>query len=445
MMNKVLRFGVTGGYGYGNHLFLGCIVSPRQRSFVSSPKRSPEEVTKLLNRYSRFKQTPVSLRHLLEIGGSNELESFKFLRGELPTRLCHTIVELESIPGYLVQQPSVKEICQKYRQSFLDLLDLPSAREISKISSKKQIQTLKDFSSIIKRILLRHADVTATMGMGILELKHSGTTDEEEMICLRDFLDRFYMGRIGLRTHMEQHLHTYEEKINDNYVGIFSVNCDVKDVAEQAVDYAANLCRQNYCDAPPVKIHTPLGLDPIVYSPSHIHYIMTEVLKNSMRAVVEFYGDDELQYPSIDISIIEKDKEIVIKVSDKGGGIPQRMHGKLFSYSFSTANQPDLRHLSAGDTHFAGFGYGLALSRLHARYLGGDMTICPMHGYGTDVYIHIRNFDTAHEVLPSLDRATLKKYETSGDRIPNLQNWMESGRQHLNNRKIRPDVDVISI
>lgn len=37
----------------------------------------------------------------------------------------------------------------------------------------------------------------------------------------------------------------------------------------------------------------------------------------------------------------------------------------------------------------AGYGYGLPISRLYARYFGGDLQIISMEGYGTDAYLHL--------------------------------------------------------
>ena len=39
----------------------------------------------------------------------------------------------------------------------------------------------------------------------------------------------------------------------------------------------------------------------------------------------------------------------------------------------------------------AGLGFGLPLSRLHARYFGGDLEIVNVQGYGADVYLYLRN------------------------------------------------------
>jgi [3-methyl-2-oxobutanoate dehydrogenase (acetyl-transferring)] kinase len=43
----------------------------------------------------------------------------------------------------------------------------------------------------------------------------------------------------------------------------------------------------------------------------------------------------------------------------------------------------------------AGLGFGLPLSRLHARYFGGELALVNLPGYGVDAFLTLRRLDTA--------------------------------------------------
>lgn len=72
-------------------------------------------------------------------------------------------------------------------------------------------------------------------------------------------------------------------------------------------------------------------------------------------------------------------------MSDEGGGIPRSGLPKIFTYLYSTARNPldECSDLGTAETvTMAGYGYGLPISRLYARYFGGDLQIISMEGYG---------------------------------------------------------------
>lgn len=92
-----------------------------------------------------------------------------------------------------------------------------------------------------------------------------------------------------------------------------------------------------------------------------------------------------------------------VQVSDEGGGIPRSGVARIWTYMYSTASVPLPDMERVGDeqpTVLAGYGYGLPLSRLYARYFGGDLQVISMEGYGTDAYIHLNRLGDSHEPLP---------------------------------------------
>jgi pyruvate dehydrogenase kinase 2/3/4 len=119
----------------------------------------------------------------------------------------------------------------------------------------------------------------------------------------------------------------------------------LKHVVEDAISNAQFIC-QNYYDlfeAPKVKI---IGLDQIqtqfMYVPSHLHHMLFELLKNSMRAVVERFNDLEEDFPEIRLVVAEGKEDITIKISDEGGGIPRSGMPLIWTYMYTTANRPML-------------------------------------------------------------------------------------------------------
>ncbi len=155
------------------------------------------------------------------------------------------------------------------------------------------------------------------------------------------------------------------------------------------------------------------------YIPSHLHHIVFELMKNSMRGVIETHSSNSAMggaLPPIKVIVSQGDghEDIVIKVSDEGGGIPRSGMKRIWSYFYTTyevdgkvdntgggasaALNDDAADFTTA-TPMAGLGYGLPLSRLYARYFGGDLTIISMEGYGTDAYVHLRRVGDAEEPI----------------------------------------------
>merc|ERR1712227_1087227 len=182
-----------------------------------------------------------------------------------------------------------------------------------------------------------------------------------------------------------------------------------------------------YMDAPKINIkcsNLTDGSDKInfVYIPSHLYHMFFEVFKNSMRATMEFHEDAET-VPTIDVHIVRSSHDITIKISDQGGGISRSVADNVFLYLYTSATRVKL---SGGDmggttsisTPMHGLGYGLPLSRLYARYFGGDIKIASCDGYGTDAYIYLKALETdARETLPIFNASSSSKIRDTKNQV----------------------------
>jgi len=281
------------------------------------------------------------------------------------------------------------------------------------------------------------------------------------------FLDRFYMSRIGIRVLAGQYLALrrppppqpqYNGNANANtttrsagnttsttggsgYIGLIYQHTSPYEIIQQAVCDASYMCEQQYGPGmvPKVIIQGRLDLT-FAYIPTHLHYIILELLKNAMRSTVEHHSVgmgmgmgmgggtgtgigvvdnthvDANTWPPIEVIVSDGffNEDVVIKIADEGGGIPRSNMNKIWSYLYTTADpsvQDGLRSDGSGhgsrtggdhsvDAPLAGLGYGLPISRSYARYFGGDVSINSMEGYGTDAFVHLRRLGDSREPLP---------------------------------------------
>jgi pyruvate dehydrogenase kinase 2/3/4 len=86
----------------------------------------------------------------------------------------------------------------------------------------------------------------------------------------------------------------------------------------------------------------------------------------------------------VKVRILSAAQDITIKVLDEGGGIPRSAIPLVWTYMYTTVEstpslEPDFNQ-SDFKAPMAGFGYGLPISRLYARYFGGDLKLISMEG-----------------------------------------------------------------
>ncbi|KAJ2003069.1 [Pyruvate dehydrogenase (acetyl-transferring)] kinase isozyme 2 [Coemansia thaxteri] len=417
-----------------------------------------KELASRIAHFARFPQTGVSLRQMVEFGQNPSqgtlLRAAQFLHDELPIRLAHRVVELDSLPENLNQMPSVLRVKRMYIDSFNELINFPkvserireavkeatvlsnierrhlpgnhpnpACQELPRNSSSHWIPSIqhryhyevqptdlpvevseynRSFVQTLEKIKRRHDPVVTTLAQGVVEYKQRMKTQRIDS-QVQHFLDRFYLSRIGIRMLIGQQIELNQSQHQPDYVGVICTHTKVEEVVQEAIDNARFICGDYYMlmNVPGIELHCPRDLE-FMYVPSHLHHMVFELLKNSLRAVVELYGDEAEHYPTIKVVVAEGNEDITIKVSDEGGGIPRSAMEQVWTYMYTTAQTPMLDpefDKSDFKAPLAGFGYGLPLSRLYARYFGGDLKLISMEGYGTDAYLHLSRLSDNEEPL----------------------------------------------
>ncbi|KAL7899014.1 mitochondrial branched-chain alpha-ketoacid dehydrogenase kinase domain-containing protein [Trichoderma sp. SZMC 28014] len=386
----------------------------------------------------------------------------QFLAEELPIRLAHRVEELETLPDGLNDMPSVQKVKDWYAQSFEERLMKPAkygSRGFLQLSestpnpsidegeasgwgnlhlnsnghsngngnghgkarsvARRYFATVDDngdwppelqlynqkFAQCLHKIKRRHDSVVTTMAQGILEYKRRRQRMQIDS-NIQSFLDRFYMSRIGIRMLIGQHIALTDQSHHRDptYVGVICTKTNVKELAQEAIENARFVCEDHYglFEAPRIQLFCNPNLD-FMYVPGHLSHMLFETLKNSLRAVVETHGMDKQEFPVTKVIVAEGKEDITIKISDEGGGIARSAIPLVWTYMYTTVDRtpnldPDFDK-SDFKAPMAGFGYGLPISRLYARYFGGDLKLISMEGYGTDVYLHLNRLSSSSEPL----------------------------------------------
>ncbi|RWW51342.1 hypothetical protein BHE74_00042322 [Ensete ventricosum] len=185
-------------------------------------KKAAESFSKALadevQRWGGMKQTGVSLRYMMEFGArptqKNLLLSAQFLHKELPMRIARRAIELEALPFGLSDEPAVLKVLLHFLFIVLWELDpgfssarlvrdwyLDSFRDLRTFPEIKDTSDELAFTQMIKMIKVRHNNVVPAMALGVQQLKRDMNRKvvPEELEEIHQFLDRFYLSRIGIR------------------------------------------------------------------------------------------------------------------------------------------------------------------------------------------------------------------------------------------------------
>lgn len=410
------------------------ITSNRLEEFVRA------ELTFFAERSDRPLQ-PLRLREILR-ASSAPPQVAKLLHEELPVRFARRIRNIERIPGWEAI-PELAELHVMHAKSFreLRLADPTDSSEYPRVVGRirqrhKRISSL--FAEALKRIGCLLQGVPSSAGA----VNGSPQEANDEVLLDRRGVEQWAEAFLSSRVSTEMQMAHYaaclqgEGSGNSSRIGILDVQCDPVDVCRQAIaevqdgPFACLVKTENIC-----------GKLQFCLAPRYLFYIMKELLDNSVRATAGLaQTPEELDKRPVTVTVCANDFEVVIRVSDQGGGMPVTSPEQIWSFvptvmrsrrgicedqvslSAGLSSQPRWDEdkatqvgaassayeaadvltpwapprpwgVFAGQSPLSGKGIGLPLSRLYARYLGGSLEVINMPGLGVDAYLFLARID----------------------------------------------------
>lgn len=213
---------------------------------------------------------------------------------------------------------------------------------------------------------------------------------------------------------------------------------------------------------PEIRVDGHLGAT-FPYILTHLQYIVGELLRNSVQAVVEHHGKNPNRKPGekpppIEVTLCEAQQHVIIRISDRGGGIARDTLPYLWSFGKGPTtderlenlgqvplmaatlqelrvdgNMPEIQNLSPDRHARVGadadadspsrynhdgsltplsarppnlrLGISLPLSRVYAEYWAGSLELHSLEGYGVDAFLQISKLGNKNEQLAT--RATM--------------------------------------
>lgn len=359
----------------------------------------------LIKKYSQEKAKPVSLKMLYNYGKNSNnkriINQTKYIYQEVPVRISKRIIDLQNLPYDFCKMKGMQKIHDDFVSTFDNLI---------KLKNPNNLEECLEYTKILEKEYNKHKNIEFELSNVIKSYKSINNGDIISYSNINYNLKKFYLARISLRLLVNQHIEVLNGKIADNNVGLISIFDPIL-VIKNAINEVKSLAEQHYLDVPEIKIVSDVKTE-ILYIPRHLHYIIFELLKNSLEATVNFNYNKPL--PPIKIYLYNKDNQITIKIEDEGGGFNYNKIDDVFSFFYTKNINNDLKNSNSTNIFWndnlvpiSGFGHGLGLSKLYANYFGGNLSLIPIPGKGCNSYLHINSLGYDLESIN----------ETSADKI----------------------------
>jgi len=409
----------------------------RARKILDSSRRCALSVM------ADFAEQPLektSINSLLHLHTFTPEDRVRHLHETLKVGLAKCSLRLSGMPFGFCNQPSIRKVTAAYTQNFRQVMEFEHSRGMTSLSDTD----LQDYSEMTKVIFNKHRGTMLDVAKGVFEFYEDlermfGRVELAEVRQdlrlikdIEDSLDMFFTDRLTLRlliSHVSS-LNSGKVSKNPDMVGVVHTCVQPIQILERAYASCKFICMRDYNVAPELVVNGTSVDDFLADSASEKHcfpyvhtqlfYIFLELLKNAARASIErgqmeagVSGDVvdgvfransassseslPLKIPPIRIVVPESqamwDVERAVKLADSGTGMSRIVLNKAFCYFFSSVeNRPTVAdEVSDFDRNnpLAGFGFGLPISRVMARYFHGDIDLNSIAGKGTDVYVYL--------------------------------------------------------
>jgi len=363
---------------------------------VSISETRLDELLQAEVRYLASEQVrTVSMREVL-INSRDARRAAKFIHADNPKRIALQIRMIENLHSWRCTLELV-EIHERMSSWYRSLRLVERGPKVG----------LADFTSCCKLMREEGQDMVLRIAVAMHKYKQTAG-DEYDDVFFNNWMDGFFLSRIGSNMLMDQYLACLpqSEGGKGRRTGIIDPKCDAVQNCKGAARMVTELCVAHVGKAPPVVVEaykedvhgvvdSPIHLS---FIPSYLRYIMMELLKNSFAATIKHaLNEVDLQDRPVHILVSCDNRRIVIRISDRAGGIPSQVGDCIWSYLHGAAAQSG-QHANS----LAGYGVGLPLARLFARYLGGNLEIRSFPGFGTDAYLLLPRINAEQvEHIPS--------------------------------------------
>jgi [3-methyl-2-oxobutanoate dehydrogenase (acetyl-transferring)] kinase len=353
---------------------------------------------------------------LADPSGTVLLGAARAAQADLPRRLARRLMDLQLLPHIVVSNPHIRRVYDAYRHAFDTLVAFPPVRDAAGHAA---------FTALLRRLVEEHAPMLDALAAGLREAAARPFTGPR--LALDPFLDGMLRSRISRRVLAEHVIGLGDRR--PGYIGAVCLEVKVREAVEHAAARARQAAAETFGCAPEVAVSCSgrAGSDPALpYIPAHLDYCLYELLKNAVRATVEAgrvsggggsggaAGSPPL--PPVVVRVCDAPGgSTTVRISDQGGGLPPGREADVWRYGFTTVPEDGLGAMEAaagmmggtassflptGDAsaphnrwRLGGLGFGLPLSRLYARYFGGDLRLVNMPGYGVDAFLSVAHLE----------------------------------------------------